>query len=184
MSGKRSLLTLVAGAGGMAAVGHGVAISAATEAPETRLGASIQQSVAERDRAAARRQRALDLREQAAKATEARIQAAAPPAGAPGMPQQPGANAANTPAPEPGEQFDELARIYQSMKPAKAAIVFEQLAMDVQMQVAKRMRERSTAMIMAAMTPNGAAALSMALARKHPVQRRPLPAGGASGTGR
>ncbi|MDB5670946.1 MAG: signal peptide protein, partial [Alphaproteobacteria bacterium] len=71
-------------------------------------------------------------------------------------------------------------RIYQSMKPAKAAIVFEQLAMDVQMQVAKRMRDRSTAMIMAAMTPNGAASLSMALARKHPVVRRALPAGGGA----
>jgi flagellar motility protein MotE (MotC chaperone) len=45
-------------------------------------------------------------------------------------------------------------------------VVFEQLDMEVQMKVAQRMRERSTAMIMAAMTPKGAAALSMALARK------------------
>jgi len=36
----------------------------------------------------------------------------------------------------------------------------------VQMKVAQRMRERSTALVMAAMTPKGAAALSMALARK------------------
>jgi flagellar motility protein MotE (MotC chaperone) len=72
------------------------------------------------------------------------------------------------------------------MKPAKAAVVFEQLTMDVQMKVAKKMRERSAAMIMAAMTPNGAAALSMALARNHPVQRRPgpPPAGAAGANGR
>jgi len=37
----------------------------------------------------------------------------------------------------------------------------------VQMKVAQRMRERSTAMIMAAMTPKGAAALSMAMARRN-----------------
>jgi flagellar motility protein MotE (MotC chaperone) len=54
------------------------------------------------------------------------------------------------------------------MKPAKAAVVFEKLAMDVQMKVAQRMRERSTAMILASMTPKGAAALSMALARRYP----------------
>ena len=40
------------------------------------------------------------------------------------------------------------------------------LDMDVQMEVAQRMRDRSTALILAAMTPQGAAALSMALARK------------------
>ena len=152
MAARPSLLVLLAGAAGLAAIGHGAAISAAAE-PETRLGASIQQSAVDRDKAAARRQRALDLREQAAQATEARLQAAVPPAGA--GPQRPGAGGAEA---EVEDQYDELARIYQSMKPAKAALVFEQLAMDVQMKVAKKMRERSAAMIMASMTPNGAAA--------------------------
>jgi hypothetical protein len=172
MAARPSLLTLLAGAAGLAAIGHGASIAAAAAEPETRLGASIQQSVVDRDRAAARRQRQLDLREQAAQATETRLQSAAPP---PGSPQRPGAPGAPGGDAEVEDQYDELARIYQSMKPAKAAVVFEQLAMDVQMKVAKKMRERSAAMIMASMTPNGAAALSMALARNHPVQRRPRP---------
>ena len=175
MAARPSLLVLLAGAAGLAAIGHGAAISAAAE-PETRLGASIQQSAVDRDKAAARRQRALDLREQAAQATEARLQAAVPPAGS--GPQRSGAGGAEA---EVEDQYDELARIYQSMKPAKAALVFEQLAMDVQMKVAKKMRERSAAMIMASMTPNGAAALSMALARNRPVERRPRPAATPAG---
>ena len=173
MAARPSLLVLLAGAAGLAAIGHGAAISAAAE-PETRLGASIQQSAVDRDKAAARRQRALDLREQAAQATEARLQAAVPPAGS--GPQRSGAGGAEA---EVEDQYDELARIYQSMKPAKAALVFEQLAMDVQMKVAKKMRERSAAMLMASMTPNGAAALSMALARNRPVERRARPASAA-----
>ena len=175
MAARPSLLVLLAGAAGLAAIGHGAAISAAAE-PETRLGASIQQSAVDRDKAAARRQRALDLREQAAQATEARLQAAVPPAGS--GPQRSGAGGAEA---EVEDQYDELARIYQSMKPAKAALVFEQLAMDVQMKVAKKMRERSAAMLMASMTPNGAAALSMALARNRPVERRPRPAATSAG---
>ena len=175
MASRPSLLVLLAGAAGLAAIGHGAAISAAAE-PETRLGASIQQSAVDRDKAAARRQRALDLREQAAQATEARLQAAVPPAGS--GPQRSGAGGAEA---EVEDQYDELARIYQSMKPAKAALVFEQLAMDVQMKVAKKMRERSAAMLMASMTPNGAAALSMALARNRPVERRPRPAAAPAG---
>ena len=175
MAARPSLLVLLAGAAGLAAIGHGAAISAAAE-PETRLGASIQQSAVDRDKAAARRQRALDLREQAAQATEARLQAAVPPAGS--GPQRSGAGGAEA---EVEDQYDELARIYQSMKPAKAALVFEQLAMDVQMKVAKKMRERSAAMLMASMTPNGAAALSMALARNRPVERRPRPAATPAG---
>jgi len=53
------------------------------------------------------------------------------------------------------------------MRPKSAAVVFEQLAMDVQVEVAERMRERSTALILANMTPRGAAALTMAMARRN-----------------
>jgi len=67
------------------------------------------------------------------------------------------------------------------MKPAAAALVMEQLELDVQMRVAQRMRERSTAMIMAAMTPKGAAALTMALARRQAV--RPAKTAAAAATG-
>lgn len=159
---------LTAGAAALAVVANGVNAAALVggEAPRTRLGVSIGDDLGQRDQAAVRRKRALDLREQAARATEARLKAnvearqqvdAAAPAAA-----QAAAKEA-----EAGDQFEDLARIYQAMKPAKAAIVFEQLDMDVQMKVAQKMRERSTAMIMAAMTPRGAAALSMAMARRH-----------------
>jgi flagellar motility protein MotE (MotC chaperone) len=155
----------MAGVAAMAAIANAVnaASPAESSAPQTRLGASIDQELGARDRDAVRRKRALDLREQAARATEARLKAQLDA-------QQP----ATTPADpagvksEEGDQYEELARIYQAMKPAKAAVVFEQLAMDVQMKVAQRMRERSTAMILASMTPKGAAALSMALARRYP----------------
>jgi len=166
---RPSLLLMTAVASALAVVANASTIaSTATQsnAPKTRLGNSIEQDLAQRDADAARRKRGLDLREQATKAAQARLQAdlearqketevaAAPGATANGVV-------------EPAEaQFDELARIYQAMKPRAAAVVFEQLDMEVQMKVAQRMRERSTALVMAAMTPKGAAALSMALARK------------------
>ena len=179
MIGRPSLLMLTAGAAALAVVANGVNAASAPSSDDarTRLGVSIGEDMGQRDQAAVRRKRALDLREQAARATEARLKSdiesrvqAVPPSRAGAAKEA-----------EEGDQFDELARIYQAMKPARAAVVFEQLDMDVQMKVAQRMRERSTATIMAAMTPRGAAALSMALARRHAL-RQPLPA--ASGSGR
>ncbi len=152
------LLSLTAGMAGIAAVGNAVAV--ASPATDSRLGLSVQQDIATRDRQSAQRQQALDLREQAVRASAARIKAeleaarAAPAAG-----PQPGAPEAAT------DSFSDLASIYQAMKPAKAALVFEQLELDVQVRVARKMRERSTGMILAAMTPKGAAKLTMALAR-------------------
>ncbi|WP_404337389.1 magnesium transporter MgtE N-terminal domain-containing protein [Sphingomonas sp. MMS12-HWE2-04] len=162
---RPSLLLLTAGAAGLAVVANAASIAApdGQQAPKTRLGNSIEQDISERDAAAARRKRGLDLREQAAKAAEARLQASV-------SAQQPAAaTPANgaAPAEAADAQFDDLARIYQAMKPKAAAVVFEQLDMEVQMKVAQRMRDRSTAMIMAAMTPKAAAALSMALARRN-----------------
>lgn len=171
---RPSLLLLTAGVAGMAVVANAatIATGAQDNSPNTtRLGNAITQDMNDRDAAAARRKRGLDLREQAAKAATARLAAdaearkkqdeAQQQAAASGAPGAPG-------APLPADaQFDELARIYQAMKPKAAAVVFEQLDMEVQMKVAQRMRERSTAMIMAAMTPKGAAALSMAMARRN-----------------
>lgn len=180
---RPSLLLMTAAASALAVVANATTIaSTATQSstPKTRLGSSIEQDIAERDAAAARRKRGLDLREQATKAAQARLQAdlearqkEAEVAAAPG--------AAAGVAEAPEAQFDELARIYQAMKPKAAAVVFEQLDMEVQMKVAQRMRERSTATIMAAMTPKAAAALSMALARKSArmAAAAPPPQGGA-----
>lgn len=168
MIGRPSLLALTAGVAAVAVLANSVSLAspsaaAAPEAPQTRLGASIGQELSARDQEAARRNRALELREQAAKATEARIKAQLE---AQQQPAAPAGTAVGAKAGETADQYEELARIYQAMKPAKAAVVFEQLDLDVQMRIAQRMRERSTAMILAAMTPKAAASLSMALARR------------------
>jgi flagellar motility protein MotE (MotC chaperone) len=163
---RPSLLLMTAAASALAVVANAstIASTATQSAPKTRLGSSIEQDLAQRDAEAARRKRGLDLREQATKATQARLEAdLAARQKETEVAATPGAAA---PAEVPEAQFDELARIYQAMKPKAAAVVFEQLDMEVQMKVAQRMRERSTALVMAAMTPKAAAALSMALARK------------------
>ncbi len=163
--GRPSLLLLMAAASAIAAVANAASIATGDQdgTSKTRLGNSIERDLSARDQDAAKRQRALDLREQAAKAAEQRLAAsveAQQKDGAAGTPGGPGAPSAVE------AQFDELARIYQAMKPAKAAAVFEQLDMEVQMKVAQRMRPASTAAILGAMSPKGAASLSMALARK------------------
>ena len=159
MKPRSTLLMLLSAAAGTAVLAN--AVSAADpprEAAETRLGASIRQDFAQRDQEAARRKRELDLREQAARAAEQRLQAGAAGQGQP----RSGPNA----PPDPDEErYTDLARIYQTMRPKPAAAVFEQLEMEVQVQVARRMRDRSTALILANMTPKGAAALTMAMAR-------------------
>lgn len=141
------------------------AANPAPSAPETRLGASIKQDYAQRDQEAARRARALELREQAARAAEQRLQAGG------GASQR---TASSPPRDANEERFSELARIYQAMRPNRAAIVLEQLEMDVQVEVARRMRERSTGLILANMSPQRAAALTMAMARM-PQPQAPFP---------
>jgi flagellar motility protein MotE (MotC chaperone) len=175
---RPSLLLLTAAASALAVVANAatLAVPDPDSAAKTRLGNSIEQDINARDSAAAKRKRGLDLREQAAKAAEARIQAdlaarqRAAAATAPGG----GGMSGSEPGLPAEAQYDELARIYQAMKPAKAALVFEQLDMEVQMKVAQRMRANSTASILASMTPRGAAALSMSLARKSAARPRPL----------
>jgi len=178
MIGRPSLLLLTAGAASIAAIGNAVGLAAPGPTPggapeRTRLGVQIQEDLGQRDKAVTRRGRALDLREQAVRAAEARLKADAPAApAAAAMPAEAGATPGG-PMP-PADQYDDLARIYQAMKPAAAAIVLEQLDLDVQMRVAQKMRDRSTAMILAAMTPKGAASLTMAMARRQAI-RPPAP---------
>lgn len=173
MPGRPSLLAMTAGAAALSAVANAVAVAApaAEPAPATRLGVSIQQSVRERDQALADQKRGLELREQAARATEERLKAdlLARQSDA----ARPGAGGNGAKAVEPDEPYDDLARIYQTMKPAKAAVIFERLDMEVQTEVAKRMRERSTALIVSNMSPNAAVQLSMALAGKRPAKSEP-----------
>lgn len=166
---RPTLLQLTAFSALSASVGLGSAI--ANQPVETsRLGASIKENLADRDRAAAEQKRKLDLQKQVMQAAESRLReklgAGRPQAGgAPGAPgvvgELPGQPAQPALA---DEAISNLARIYQAMKPAKAAIVMEKLGLDVQVKITKEIRERSMGMIMGAMTPDGAARLSAALA--------------------
>lgn len=166
-----SLLMLMTGAAAVSMLAHGVSASFAAvgerqPAPaSTRLGSAIQSEMAERDRTARERARALELREQAMKASEKRLKANVQAQQKQGGKPPVGKQSAGE---DETEELDQLARIYQSMKAKQAARVFERLDVDVQVAVARKMRERATAQILAAMTPDGAARLSMALASDTP----------------
>lgn len=56
-----------------------------------------------------------------------------------------------------------LVKIYENMKPKDAARIFEELEMDVLLQVAERMKERSLAPIMAKMNPQRARDMTVEL---------------------
>lgn len=157
---RPSLLTLTAGAAAASTIAHAVAGTNATEAvSDNRFGNAIARSINERDQSIARRNRAAELREQSALALEQRVQS------------QLGARRGDSArddqaggygdAPQPVE---DLARVYQTMKPNRAAPVFAALDIDLQAQVARRMRGRSLALMMGAMTPAAALRLSTALA--------------------
>ncbi|MFL9841588.1 hypothetical protein ABS767_11485 [Sphingomonas sp. ST-64] len=163
-------LLLLAGAAGIGVIANGVdaAVSVGQSVvPKTRLGAQIEGELGEAQRKEAERRRALDLREQALKAARLRLQRqqqqAQKEAAAAAAPSPAGDASQTAPAAE--QRYSDLARIFQSMKPAKAAPVFEKLTPEVQFQVAQRMRDRNAAMMMQAMSPEAAATLGMALAR-------------------
>lgn len=63
-----------------------------------------------------------------------------------------------------------LVKIYESMKPKNAARIFEQLEMEILLDVVERMREAKTAPIFAAMDPSKAKSVTARLA-----ERRALP---------
>lgn len=192
---RRPLALLLAAASvGVVANAFAVAAPRVTpEKPQTRLGTSLQESMSQRDQALAAEKRRLEMREQAAKAAEARLAAEV-------QARQEEADVAATSAPgraneanSPNQPYEDLARIYQTMKPARAAPIFEKLDLEVQTQVAKRMRDRSTAQLMAAMSSNAAAELTMSLAGRNvrhrsssepPARRRdasaPMPPAGGS----
>jgi flagellar motility protein MotE (MotC chaperone) len=67
-------------------------------------------------------------------------------------------------------QFQSLVKIYENMKPKAAAGVFEELDMDILLEVVARMKERKVAPILAMMTPTKAKELTFELA-----QRQDLP---------
>lgn len=165
----RTPSSLLLGAAAVGVVANALALAAPlqSETAPTRLGTSLQDSMAQRDRTLAEEKRKLEMREQAAKAGEARL--AAEMRARQGQPN--GADPLRAGAVEPNQPYDDLARIYQTMKPVRAAPIFEKLDLEVQTQVARRMRERSAALLMAAMSPNAAAELTMSLAGRKVIQR-------------
>lgn len=62
------------------------------------------------------------------------------------------------------EQLRSIVKVYENMKPKKAAKIFERLELDIQIEVAVRMKEVKMAPIMAAMSEEGARKLTVALA--------------------
>jgi flagellar motility protein MotE (MotC chaperone) len=61
-------------------------------------------------------------------------------------------------------QLRSIVKVYENMKPKSAAKIFERLDMDIQIDVAMRMKEVKMAPIMAAMSQEGARKLTVALA--------------------
>lgn len=175
---RPSLLSLTIAAVGVSAVAHAMTVAGAAQAgtaatPPTRLGVSIQQSLSERDQEIAKRMRAANLREQSARAAEQRLKADAESRRAQ-TDAQAKAGADDAEAPKP---IEDLARIYQTMKPARAAPIFAALDLDIQTQIARRMRERAVALLMANMDPLSAVRLSMSLAGRRPIAlAMPVPA--------
>ncbi len=68
---------------------------------------------------------------------------------------------------EDDARIQSLVKVYEAMKPAEAAHIFEQLDMPVLLSVVRRMKELKTSAILAAMDPAKAKALTTALAEKH-----------------
>jgi flagellar motility protein MotE (MotC chaperone) len=165
-------LAMVANAAAVASdilpAANGAGTVPAQKPPPTRLGVAIAESAAQQDAMLLQRARQLELREQLLKAAEARaaraLSGAAQAAGA----AAPGGTGAAAPPPADQERIQGLARIYQAMKPAKAAAVFEKLELAVQVKIAREMSERSVAMMLNAMDANKGAVLSMALANRAP----------------
>ena len=70
-----------------------------------------------------------------------------------------------------------LVKIYENMKPKSAARIFQELEMDVLLDVIERMRETKTAPIMANMRPAKAKALTAALAARRSLPELARPKG-------
>lgn len=62
-----------------------------------------------------------------------------------------------------------LVKIYQDMKPKDAARIFEQLDLDILLDVIERMKERSVAPILAAMNPEKAKTITAELAQRRKI---------------
>ncbi len=74
--------------------------------------------------------------------------------------------AVHTHSAEEEAQLKSLVKVYEAMKPADAARIFDKLDMDILISVVERMKERSVAPVLAKMDPDAAKALTVELATK------------------
>lgn len=140
-------------------------------ATETRVGAALAADLARQTRRTDRA-RTLDLQSAMIEAAEKRIDDKLQRMHADGAPARAldrpirriTARGANEPPATPGDRLSGLVKMYQSMRPKDAARIFERLDLNVQVDVASRMRERAMALVMAEMDPKAASRLTMALA--------------------
>jgi len=67
---------------------------------------------------------------------------------------------------EENEQLGSIVKVYESMKPKDAAPIFQRLDLEIQMQVATRMKDRSMAALLSEMDPDAAKILTTRLATR------------------
>ncbi|MCC9624112.1 hypothetical protein LPB41_20725 [Thalassospira sp. MA62] len=75
---------------------------------------------------------------------------------------------------EEDDRIKKLISVYEKMKPKDAARIWNDLQMDILLQVALGMREANTAAVLAEMTPDRARALTSELAYKQDINMLPL----------
>ena len=123
---------------------------------------SLLMQLRARSRALDRREAAVAVREQLLKAAEARLSARLDQLAA--LQQQLTAQDALRKARDEANWTD-LVKVYGTMRPQDAALIFDDLQMDVLLPVMDRMPDRKAAGILAAMDPNKARALTTQLAQ-------------------
>lgn len=129
-------------------------------APTSRLGAELSKDLTRSQRAIAERASQLDMKEQMLEAARARTEAQAETSL---ETKRAIAKTASDEASDDDEAITNLVKVYQSMNPKKAAVIFEQLDLSIQVAVASKMRNQATAKILAAMHPDAASRLTTAL---------------------
>jgi flagellar motility protein MotE (MotC chaperone) len=136
----------------------------------TRAEVEVLQQLSERREALQTRSRGLDLREKVLAATEKRIDEKIS-----SLKTLEGRieKLLRQHDDETERQLKSLVKVYEAMKPKDAARIFEQLEMDILLDVTERMKETKMAPVLAAMDPEKAKSLTVELAT-----RRRLPENG------
>lgn len=134
---------------------------AAPPAPSNAQSEDVLEALAERRKTLDKRQAEVEMREKLLAAAEARIDQK--------IEELKSLKAEvdevfQTEESKGDEKMKSLVKVYENMKPKDAAAVFEQMEMDVLLNLLDRMNERKLAAILAAMDPARAQAVTVALA--------------------